>query len=83
MYASCQLDVDKFLNVHIMGNMTCANCGKDTERYACFMCEPLTPKEKAVVKVTKVFGEAQGYSALWDALVDAYTIVYAEQGKNQ
>lgn len=72
--------------VHKMCDMTtttCANCGKETDRYACSMCEPLTPREKAVVKVTKVFGEAHGYSALWDALMDAYTIVYAEQEKNR
>ena len=66
-----------------MGNMTCANCGNETDRYACSVCEPLTPREKAVAKTVLTFGWSQGYSALWDALVDAYTIVYAEEERNQ
>ena len=61
--------------------MRCVNCDNETDRYACQMCEPLTPREKALWKTVQVFGKSHSYSALWEAIVTAYELVYTLEEK--
>lgn len=59
----------------------CAGCGCAVieQRTKCIKCEPLNARDRAINKAAEVFGESRGYSDLWDALVTAYTCVYAEE----
>lgn len=59
----------------------CAGCGCAVieKREKCIKCDPRGPKDRAILRASKVFGESRGYSDLWDALVAAYTCVYAEE----
>lgn len=63
--------------------MQCVNCTRETDRYACQMCEPLTPRERAICKTVEVFGRSNSYSALWEAIVTAYELVYTLEEKSR